>query len=155
MGIEILTTILEELSKQEVFPASALNPNRHGTCAIPLPDGGLLQIELDAKEENLLIITILGTVTAGRYRENLFREALKANGLPHPRHGTLAFGTQTEHLILFESMPLPVTGGMVGSFLPAFVEKASIWREAVGTGSVPQVAPVQTGVGLGGLLGLR
>lgn len=154
--MDIFKNILEELARQELFPADALRPNQAGICAVPLPGGGHIRLELDVEEKNLLIISILGVVTPGRYRENLFKEALKANGLPHPRHGTLAFSTHTEQLVLFESMPLPgLTGGTVASFLPPFIDKANLWREAVSTGSVPEVASTKASIGLGGLFGLR
>jgi len=156
MVIDVLKNILDELARQELFPAAVLRPNQAGICAIPLPDGAQLRLELDKRAENLLILSVLGNVTPGRYRENLFKEALKANGLPHPRHGTLAFSTHSEKLLLFESMPLPgLTGGEVGAFLQPFMEKASVWREAVSTGSVPEVAASKVNLGLGSLFGLR
>jgi len=156
MGIEILQTILDEIGKQELFPGASLNPNKNGTCIIPLPGDGNLMFELDGREEHLIVVSILGTVTPGRYRESLFKEALKANGLPYPREGTIAYSSKTEHLLLFEKMHLPgLTGGMVVTYLPKFLEKADLWRQAVSTGAVPSVVDTQSGLGLQSLLGLR
>lgn len=156
MSVERLMTIVEELTKAALFPLQQLKVNEYNVCNIPLPDGNSVQLELDPREESLVIATVLGTVTPGTYRTNLFREALKYNGLPPPRNGILAFSTKTDHLLLYDKKHLrEITGASLAENLPPFLEKASIWREAIGTGIVPTVAQSPSFGSVGKLFGLK
>lgn len=156
MSAQRLMDIIEELTKAALFPLQQLRVNEYNLCVIPLPDGHSVQLELDPREESLVIATVLGTVTAGTYRNHLFKEALKYNGQPPPRVGTLAFSTKTDHLLLYDKRHLrELNGGALAEHLPPFLEKAAIWREAIGTGIVPTVAQAPSFNSIGQLFGLR
>jgi len=154
MALEALKSLLEDLGRMALFPLAAMRPNQQGTCAVPLPDGSVVKMELDEREQNFLIVTVVGNVPTGRYRENLFREALKANGKSHPRYGTFAFSSKTEHFLLFESLGLKdLTSAQVAEYFPHFLEKAALWRQAVNFGNVPVKSSAPSIFGMGKLLG--
>jgi len=156
MSIQRLMTIVEELTKAALFPLQQLKVNEYNVCVIPLPDGQSIQLELDPREESLVIATVLGTVTAGTYRNHLFKEALKYNGQAPPRIGTLAFSTKTDHLLLYDKKHLrEINGAILAEQIPPFLEKAAIWREAIGTGTVPTVAQAPNLNSIGKLFGMR
>lgn len=89
MVTDFFGSLLQELGK--VLEIPDLHPDRNNSCQIVLKNGLNLQIELDRSGQFLIFGADLGVVPPGRYRENLFREALKANDMPHPIHGILAY----------------------------------------------------------------
>jgi len=116
-----------------------------------------VQMELDARGENVRIGCSLGEPPQGRYRENVMREALKANGLPPPQKGIFAFGKKTESLLLYDELPLnDLSGDKLAEYLSGFILKAELWREAITRGEVPSFMGTEatfTGKA-GGLFGL-
>src|SRR5688572_26408203 len=102
MVADLYETLLEELG--EILKIK-LKPD-HNTCLIEFKEGVSIQLELDKQAENLLIVCDLGEIAVGRYRENLLREALKANGLPPPRNGILACSHNGLNVCMFEMLPI-------------------------------------------------
>ena len=148
---ELFDSLLDELGG--VLEIPDLHPDRNNSCLINYPDGYQVQIEMDPSGQAIIIGSDLGVVPVGRYRENLFKEALKANGMPGPLHGILAFSTKTEHLILFERIPtLHLTGDRMADALGPFNEKAQFWKEALTKGETPIIGTMHTS---GGMFGLR
>lgn len=143
MVTDMYGALLQELG--HALKINNLHPDRNNTCLITLTNGVSVYVELDKAKEYLLIGTEIGTVAPGRYRENVFREAMKANGLPYPRYGTFAFSKQANKLILFEKLHvIDLTGARVASILNPLAEKAKIWKEAITRGDVPTVSTVKT-----------
>jgi hypothetical protein len=150
-----LGAILEELGNTTLISIASLRANNQNTCLIPFPDGLKLQIELDKYDKNLILCCVLGNLEPGEYRKKLFIEALKANGLPPPLHGTLAFSGKAQQLVIFELLDMrELTGNRVADYLPDFLEKARIWRNAIQTNTIPSIAPVQ-GSSRMGIFGMK
>lgn len=155
MVTNALGVILQELGKSSLIPISDLHPDRNNSCLIKLRGGVEVQIEPDKSGENLLIGCDLGDLPGGRYRENLFREALKSNGQSHPRYGTFAYSKRTDHLILYETLNMQdLTGDKVAEFLVKFVEKALVWKNAMKNGDIPTISNIRTSK-FGGIFGLK
>lgn len=141
MVANLFETLLQELGKTEVIPIQELHPDRNNSCLIRLKGGLEIQIELDKKIDTLVIGCDLGPVANGRYREEVFREALKANGLPYPRWGDFAYSQKSDHLVLFHKMHTKdLTGEKIADFLTHFLEKAFQWRDALLRNDVPVVS---------------
>lgn len=155
MVANLFESILQELGKTEVIPIKDLHPDSNNSCLIRLKGGLEIQIELDKKQENLIIGSDIGTVSPGRYREDVFREALKANGLPYPRWGDFAYSQKSDHLVLFHTLHTKdLTGEKVADFLVHFLEKAFQWRDSIQRGDVPVVSGIYTSRPTG-MFGLR
>lgn len=153
MVSDFFGTLLQEVARKLQIPN--LQPDKNNSCQIRFGKDLRIQLEIDPSGQNLIIGTNLGTVPPGRYRENIFTEALKANNLPSANRGTFAYSRKTDSLILFEKMPLKdLTGDIVADFLVFFLEKAKIWKEAVTRGEVP-VAAAGTVARPTGMFGLR
>lgn len=134
--------ILEELGKSSLLSLGSLQLNPQNTCLIPLPSGLNIQLEMDKYEKYLIVGCVLGDVQKGKYRFDLFREALKANGMPPPRYGTLAFSSKTEKLVLHEYLDMRnLRGEQVADYLVPFLEKAKIWQEAIAGNNLPVIGP--------------
>jgi len=143
MVSDLYETLLGELAKS--LDISELRPDQNNTCLIKFQSGVEIQIEPFDKEEQLLVVCDLGHIAPGRYREDVFREALKANGQPWPRYGTFAYSDQSDHLLLYKLMPLKdLNGEKIGSYLSPYLEKAEKWKESLEKGEVPVVATFTT-----------
>jgi hypothetical protein len=99
----------------------------------------------------------------GRYRENVFREALRANGLPLPRNGIFGFAKTNGSLYLFDQIALEgLSGDRLFEFMQPFVQKATLWKNGLAQGEVPSYSATESsysggggGGGGGGIFGLR
>lgn len=152
MVTDLLGTLLEELGKAIHNPN--LRPDANNSCLLKYKGDLQVQIELERGGNHLTVGCDLGQIPAGRYREDVFAEALKANGMPHPRYGIFAYSKQTDHLLLFELLPLKeLTGSKIADFLTHFLQKARTWKESIKKGEVPVVATAYTSKPLG-LFGL-
>jgi len=129
--------LLQDLGK--VFHLD-LHVDRKSACSIQIHPHFIIQLQLDASQENLYIFSKLIDTPPGKFRENILKEALKANALPDPRVGVLGYIAATNQLAIFQKYPLSLlNGNRLSGFLGAFMEMADSWREAIASG---QSAPL-------------
>lgn len=154
MVTDFFGVILQELGN--VLQIPDLHPDKNNSCLIKFPSGLKIQIEVDPKTESLTLGCDLGEIPAGKYRENIFREALKANGMPRPQNGIFGFSQDTGHLVIFEALnSKDLRGGHVATALTPFIEKAQTWSEAIAKGDVPLVSNMYSTKRSTGMFGLR
>ncbi len=156
MVADLFDSLLAELAKS--LDISDLHTDNNNTCLIAFKTGIEVYIEPFQRGESMLISTNIGTLPPGRYREDVFREALKSNGLPLPRFGTFAYSEQSDQLILFGLLSLrELNGEKIAAFLGPFMEKSLAWKCAVNDGVVPLAETVSTKASKGpmGMFGLR
>ena len=145
-----LEIILSEIGKS--LKIEDLHADRNNSCLINMPEGIKIQLEQNPHTEDFIMGADLGEVPPGRYRESLFLEALKANGMPYPQHGILAYSNKSDHLILYESFHnKDLRGDQIAEEIPLFIEKAKQWKESMGKGEIPVVSPMKTSFGMFGL----
>lgn len=131
-----MTNQLEELLHQlgKVFHLD-LHVDRTLACSIQVHQNLTIQLQLDVAQENLWIFSKLLEVPPGKFRENVFREALKANGLPDPCTAVFGYISNTNHLALFQKYPLEILNGeRLAGLIGAFVEMAENWIQAIASG---------------------
>lgn len=156
MVSDLFESILQEFGKAMDIPD--LHADANNSCLITFDTGIEVQIEPYERDDFLLIVCDLGEVPPGRYREDVFKEALKSNGLPSPRPGTFAFSEQSNHLILFGLLSFrELNGEKIASFLYPFMDKAVVWKNSLERGDVPLADTMTTSHsgGPGGLFGLH
>lgn len=142
MVTDLFGAILQELGDALKMVHPGLQADENHTCLLKLKGDILIQIEIDRSGKYLIMGSELGAISPGRYRENLLTEAMKANAMPHPRYGTLAYSHHTDQLALFEMLSLRnLTGSKVAEFMMLFSAKAMLWKEALQRGEVPVIAP--------------
>ncbi len=96
-----------------------------------------IQIEDDEQKERIFLATFVSEIPPGKYRENLLKDALKANGI-FPRVGTLAYSARNNQLALFEYLYYySLTGEKIADVLAPFIEKALLWKQAIERGTLP------------------
>jgi hypothetical protein len=151
-------TPFEELIRQLSFHMDVtLHPDAHQSCLISFPQDDLsIQIDLDANADQILVGTQLGRVTPGTYREKLFIQALRVNGLSQTPRGILAFSEKNDTLVLFQFLRLEkLNGEKLHAFLHIFREHANLWKKAVSIGDIPTIQDQTETKGGSGMFGLR
>lgn len=124
--------LLQQLGKVFQLP---LHIDKSHSCSIQIHSQLIIQLQLDISQENLWIFSKIVEVPPGKFRENIFREAMKANSLPDPRTGIFGYISGTNHLALFQKYPLEVLEGQqLAGLIGAFLEMAESWQKAIGSG---------------------
>ena len=146
-------TLLEEVGS---ILGVSLYPDSNNSCLVKLESGLEVQMEMDRNGQHFLIGIDLGPVPPGQYREELFKQALRSNGLPPPRMGVFAFSEDTGNVVLFHLIPSQeLNGDRIAFALSPLAEKALTWQEAIATGEVPRVEVQPTSGGSLGMFGMR
>jgi hypothetical protein len=121
-----------------------LHPDRKGACKLKINGILHVQIECDAHQENLLVATFICDIPPGKFRENILKDALKANGI-FLTNGTLAYSDRNNQLVLFSYFRMEIlTGKKLAELLAAFVDKANHWRIGVETGHTSHLVSTST-----------
>jgi hypothetical protein len=130
--------LLQALGKVFHLP---LHIDRSNACSIQLHGQLVIQLQPDMTQEYLWIFSKVVEIPPGKFRENVLKEALKANALPDPRAAVLAYMAGTSHLALFQKYPLKVLNGeRLAGLVGSFVEMADSWQKAILSGqSSPQI----------------
>jgi len=119
---------LKELGRQIDVP---LHPDTRRICRINVNQALHVQLEYDEGKERVLFATFLCDIPPGKFREEVFKEALKANGV-FPRAGTLGFSDRNNKMALFDSLSIHErVGEKTTAFLFSFIETARQWKEAI------------------------
>lgn len=144
--------LLKEFESFFDFP---LNPDDNNSCLIQLVSGVAIQIEMD-RYGMILLGSRLGAVLMGRYRDNLIRQALKSNEATLPSSGVIGFSIKSNQFILFAKLnPLSLNSNQIVNALPPFIAKATLWKESIGKGEIPEITPTTTSnESSGGMFGL-
>lgn len=131
-------TLIHELGGQM---GAILHPDSHQSCLIHFTRFNInVQIDLDSSGDQILIGCELGDVPLGAFRERVFLQALRVNGLTDGPRGTLAFSEKKNQLILFYYLSLSTTSGVkLYNFLKIFTEHAQAWRVALERGELPTI----------------
>jgi hypothetical protein len=118
-----------------------LHPDKLGACSIVLSPHRTIQLQLNISQENLLFFSKVIEVPPGKFRENVLKEALKANGLPDPLPAILGYLPTAGYLIAYQSYPLSILNAeRLAGLLGAFVEMTESWYAAIQRGqSAPQL----------------
>jgi hypothetical protein len=122
-------TLLHDLGK--VFHL-ALHTDRSNACTLQIHRELKIQLELDPTQEQLWIFCKLIEVPPGKFREEVLKEALKANDRPDPRSAIFGYIRASNHLALFQKYPLQILDGKnLSELIGTFAAIAENWRIAI------------------------
>lgn len=133
-----------------------LAPDAHQSCLITFPQDEIsVQIDLDTNAEKILVGTQLDLPPPGPYRNKIFVQALRVNGMSQTPRGMLAFSEKNGTLVLFQFLSLAsLNGEKLFHFLRSFCDHAKIWKEALTRGDVPMIEE-DIEAGRSGMFGLN
>jgi len=154
MAAELYETILQELGE---LMEMELKPDVNQTCLIRLKPGLEVYFEMDKKDQWFVMGCILGTIPPGTYRQSLFTEALKMNGLPPPYTGVFAYNSPAQTLVFYRFfLAEQLKGEEVFTAIPAFTKVSLAWKEAIDQGNIPDtgIAPEAETTPHSGMFGL-
>jgi hypothetical protein len=138
MAVGGFSSLLEELGK--LMDIKDLAPDPNNACLISFDNGLKIQVEPDARDQYIMVICPLGTVTAGQYRENLLVAAMKMNHMPYPRAGTFAYNSENDMLIIFERFEFSLVKAVdLAAAIGRMSDVALKWKEALQRGDVPYI----------------
>lgn len=141
---DIYSTLLQEISSA-LGDVLRLEPDENNSCVIVFPGDLRVQLEPDSQQNSLLILTELGELAAGKYREEVLYEGLRANDQRPPRYGNFAYHPKRNQLVLWERLPLKnLRGQEVASFLGFFVIKALECQKAISSNMLPAIPMAPT-----------
>lgn len=102
-----------------------------------------VQLEDEEAKERILIACFVQEIPAGKYRENLLKEGLKAN-TSYPRIATFAYSERTNQLTLFDHLYYAnLQIEKAADTLALFIEKALLWKQAIERGILPQISDAE------------
>jgi hypothetical protein len=147
-------SLLKELGQIISIPNLESTSNNNITLTLQGKNNVILEKH---KQLPLFIISFdITEIPAGRYRENVLREALKFNGLNKVHAGIFAFSKKSQKLILFDMLPLEeISGEQVHTIMMALSEKVTTWKEALSRGEIPALDPASRPRSGGGIFGIR
>lgn len=128
--------ILHELG--QLLKLKDLHADSNNSCLIKFKNGLQVQIEPDRRGDCLILGCDIGVIPPGRYRENIFREALKANGFTPPKAFHFAYSRKSDKLVLMAFLLLRhINGQKVYEQLLILIKQGESWKEALTRGEVP------------------
>ncbi len=134
--IDNFAEILKDLGSLINVP---LHVDRHGVCKIVVDQKFFVQIEHDPLRGRVLLVSMITEIPPGKFRENVLREALKANG-SFPRTGTLAYVERNNNLSLHDYYNLvEFKIDKFAEYITSFIEKVYFWKTHIENGTIPSV----------------
>ena len=118
-----------------------LHPDSRGACKLNIRNLLHVQLEFNPKEETILLATFLKEIPPGKFRENILKDALRANW-PYPKNGTLCYCSENNQLTLFTYVSIiQLTAPHLFEILNAFIAKAESWKIVADTGNTATLIP--------------
>jgi hypothetical protein len=112
-----------------------LKADKHHFCTLQVKEGVQVQLQSDASFEQLLIISRVAELPAGKFREQVLEASLKANGRPDPRAGVFAYLAPQNQLVFFQRYPFDILNGeRLAALLGAFLDEVEAWKKAITSG---------------------
>jgi hypothetical protein len=129
----------EYIQKLGLALGTSLHAEKGYLCKL-LIDGVLkVQLEHEAAEERILIASFLCEIPPGKFREDLLKEALKANDAID-RPGTFAYSPKNNSLTYFLYLSDKISFEEFEEKFLQWLETAKQWRSAVETGNIFQLS---------------
>jgi len=129
--IDRFEILLKELGTVLELPLKVVKDR---TCGLTVDHHLQLQLQADDAQERVLLSSFIVEVPLGRFREDIFKEALKANA-QYPRPGILSYTSKNNQMMLFDYLPLAhLNSEKLIISLTEFIMFADAWKKAIESG---------------------
>lgn len=137
--MEPFAEIIKELGDQLGLP---LQPDERGACLLSINGQVKVLIEPDLNKQSLLLMSSIGELAPGKFRENVLKDGLKANAVT-TQEGILAYCESKNALVLFSYLPFSsLHQKKLVDHLNLFLEKIHQWRTGIETGRTDTLVPL-------------
>lgn len=104
-------------------------------CPLVIDEDYHVQLEMDISGDSILIGSFICELPPGKFRENILKDALKAQFETKDKKSILGYCEQINKLALFENVPnYDLNGETLFERLCNFVEQVKEWKEAIDKG---------------------
>lgn len=145
--------LLKELGERLDIPN--LEPSQYNNAALKLKGGVNVLLQAHKTDPYLIASFEISDLQAGRYRENVLREALKFNSLNQSHQGIFGYNKINQKFYLFDMIAFEdTTPEQVHTILLNLSVKVKQWKEAFERGEIPVIevsSHPQTGGGIFGI----
>lgn len=153
MPSHTMESLLKDLGEKIDIPE--LEPTVNNNITLKLKDGNEVVLQKHKSQPYLIISFEIANLQLGRYQENIFREALRFNGLNKVHQGIFGFSKKNQKLYLYEMLPFDyISGDQVASLILSLTEKVTVWKESLNRGDIPTIGVSQPRSS-GGIFGIR
>ena len=130
--IDQFEALLKDLSP---LVGTALHIDKTGGCKLSVNHSLHVNLQCDPKDRRLLMASFIGEIPPGKFRENLLKDALRANEAS-PFHEVLGYSERNNQLALFSYTSFEyLSADKLYQQLKQFVAKANEWKVAIETGN--------------------
>ncbi len=117
------------------FIGEDLKVDLNQSCCIEVNQILKIQIELDPPGEIILLMAKVIELPPGKFRENILRDALKANFLAEEKEGVLSYLERQNTLVLCQNLYThSISRDILYAHLMQFIERSSKWLAAIEAG---------------------
>lgn len=132
-----LMSDLGELLDTEIIPDLNLS------CCLVINESLKVQLEMSSTGEEILIGSFIVELPPGRFREEVLKDALKANYKSDVNPGVLSYVKNHNALTLFQSIQAHgISADIIYKYLSLFAERAKGWKDAINNG---KTHPIDSG----------
>ena len=113
-----------------------LHADENRACKLVIDEKLPVQLEMDMNQDMLMVGSFICEIPPGKFRANVLKEALKANGTRVYGHGILSYVERNNSLVMFDHLYAKgLTGETLAAYLETFIPYANSWRDAIETGT--------------------
>ncbi|MCK4935179.1 MAG: CesT family type III secretion system chaperone [Simkaniaceae bacterium] len=113
-----------------------LHIDENRVCKLLIDETLPIQLEMDMNQEMLMVGSFIVEIPAGKFRENVLKEGLKANNTRQYGEGILSYVERNNSLVMFDYLyAKSITGESLITYLKSFIINAKSWRNAIETGT--------------------
>lgn len=125
-------SLIHELSE---LAGIAIETDIHEAVKLRINQKIPVQIEAETTGESILLMSQFIELPPGRFRENILKDALKANHMSDQHPSVLSYILKHNQLVLFQHVHAhALTGELLYGHLTIFVKRVESWREAIDSG---------------------
>lgn len=108
-------------------------------CTLQINHTMRLHIEDNEATQELLIIYFITEIPAGKFRENILKEAMKANSY-FPRVGTFGYLEKNNTLTFYTNIDNTLSADKVSLILEKCVDVGMHWFQAIQNSQIPNLS---------------
>ncbi len=112
-------------------------------CLLEINHNLQIQIEDDPVRQKILLVCFIAEIAAGKFRETILKEALKANFFPS-RIGTFSYLEKTNSLSFYTYVENTISAEELSVILERCISVGNTWYQAIKNSQIPNISQEST-----------